>query len=164
MTRLPLPQISARELFERISHGTDGGRYPLAGQWELTCRCNLRCVMCYTDPFNTPEKIRQELTYPEITRILDELQEAGCVELCLTGGEPLARKDFLDIYSYAKGKGFLLTVFTNGTLITPEIADHLCERFDVKPKRAQKDVRRFLQRLLRREMVQEIAAEEIAAS
>lgn len=119
-----LPHISGQELFQRISENLPEGRFPLSGQWELTCRCNLRCVMCYTDPFNTPERIRQELNYQEIIRILDELQEAGCVELCLTGGEPLARKDFLDIYGYAKQKGFLLTIFTNGTLITPKIADY----------------------------------------
>jgi MoaA/NifB/PqqE/SkfB family radical SAM enzyme len=55
---------------------------------------------------------------------MDEIQEAGGLELTLTGGEPLARKDFLDIYSYAKQKGFLLTVFTNGTLLTEKIADY----------------------------------------
>ena len=96
----------------------------MSGQWELTCRCNLRCVMCYTDCFNTPERVRQELGLVEITRIMDEVHAAGCLELCLTGGEPLARPDFLDIYAHAKRRGFLLTVFTNGTLITPRIADH----------------------------------------
>lgn len=99
-------------------------RYPLACQWEITCRCNLRCVMCYTDCFNTLDQIQQELSFPEILRIMDEIHEAGCLELCLTGGEPLARKDFLDIYAYAKQKGFLVTVFTNGTLLTKTIADY----------------------------------------
>jgi MoaA/NifB/PqqE/SkfB family radical SAM enzyme len=46
------------------------------------------------------------------------------MELCFTGGEPLARSDFLDIYTYAKGKGFLISVFTNGTLVTKKIADY----------------------------------------
>lgn len=100
-------------------------RYPLACQWEITCRCNLRCVMCYTDCFNRPEKIRNELTTAEILRIMDELVDAGCVELCLTGGEPLARPDFWDIYEHANAKGFLITLFTNGTLITEEVADRL---------------------------------------
>jgi len=99
-------------------------RHPLFCQWEITCRCNLRCVMCYTDCFNRPDMIRNELSTSEIIRIMDELAAAGCVELCLTGGEPLARRDFLDIYTYAKQKGFLVTVFTNGTLITERIADH----------------------------------------
>ena len=124
MTSSRIPDLSGEELFRRISDPLTGGRFPLSGQWELTCRCNLECVMCYTDPFNTPERIQQELSYPEIARVLEELREAGCVELCFTGGEPLARKDFLDIYSNAKQKGFLLTVFTNGTLITPEMADY----------------------------------------
>lgn len=100
-------------------------RYPVACQWELTCRCNLRCVMCYTDCFNRPDKIQDELPTNEIIRIMDELAEAGCLELCLTGGEPLARQDFFEIYAHAKQKGFLVTIFTNGTLITDVIADRL---------------------------------------
>ena len=105
-----------------------GQRAPLAGQWELTCRCNLRCVMCYTDPFNTPERVRQELATDEILRILCEVADAGCLYLTLTGGEPLARPDFADIYRAAKSRGFLLTVFTNGTLITEALADLWAEQ------------------------------------
>ena len=100
-------------------------RHPLFCQWEITCRCNLRCVMCYTDCFNRPDMIRNELSTSEIIRIMDELAEAGCVELCLTGGEPLARPDFFDIYGHAKTNGFLVTLFTNGTLITEAVADRL---------------------------------------
>lgn len=118
-------EISGDELGRRLLARQPDGRLPLIGQWELTCRCNLTCVMCYTDPFNTPEQIRQELSTAEVIRILDELREAGCVELCLTGGEPFARPDFLEIYTAAKLRGFLLTIFTNGTLLTPRIADHL---------------------------------------
>ena len=116
--------MADRQFGEQLFARLGNRRHPMAGQWELTCRCNLRCVMCYTDCFNTPERVRQELSLAEITRIMDELQAEGCLELCLTGGEPLARRDFLDIYSYARDKGFLLTVFTNGTLIAPRIADH----------------------------------------
>lgn len=100
-------------------------RFPLACQWELTCRCNLHCVMCYTDCFNEPERIRHELSTADVLRILDELAEAGCLELCLTGGEPLTRSDFFDIYEGAIHRGFLVTLFTNGTLITESIADRL---------------------------------------
>lgn len=98
-------------------------RYPYSCQWEITCRCNLRCVMCYTDCFNRPDSIRQELTTPEILRIMDELAEAGCLEVCLTGGEPLARPDFFTLYDHAVTSGFLVTVFTNGTLVTEDVAD-----------------------------------------
>lgn len=118
-----LTVVDGGVLHQRLTHGNAGARIPLSGQWELTCRCNLKCVMCYTDPHNTPERIRNELSTTEILRILDELQRAGCLELCLTGGEPVARPDFLTIYRAAHTQGFLLTVFSNGTLITEEIAD-----------------------------------------
>jgi MoaA/NifB/PqqE/SkfB family radical SAM enzyme len=120
-----LSTVSEQAYASRLLARLQGERYPYAGQWELTCRCNLECVMCYTDPFNKPERIRQELGTDEIRRILDELCEAGCLELCFTGGEPFARPDFLEIYTYAKRKGFRLTLFTNGTLITPRVADCL---------------------------------------
>jgi len=123
MESLSLTTITDREFSHQLMTKLTGRRFPLAGQWELTCRCNLRCVMCYTDCFNTPEMLRQELTLPEVIRIMDEIQEAGCLDLTLTGGEPLARRDFLDIYAYAKQKGFLVDVFTNGTLLTEKIAD-----------------------------------------
>jgi molybdenum cofactor biosynthesis enzyme MoaA len=98
-------------------------RFPLTCQWELTCRCNLRCLMCYTDCFNRPEPIRRELGTQDILRIMDELAEAGTLDLCLTGGEPLVRPDFFEIYEHAVRRGFLVTVFTNGTLITEAEAD-----------------------------------------
>ena len=123
--RQQIGDMSAQVWSERLFQWFQGKPFPLNGQWELTCRCNLKCVMCYTDPFNTPEQIKQELSYEEIVHILDEIHAEGCLELTFTGGEPFARRDFLDIYTYAKRKGFLLTIFTNGTLITPKIADHL---------------------------------------
>ncbi|MBI3808564.1 MAG: radical SAM protein [Nitrospirae bacterium] len=98
-------------------------RFPYSCQWEITCRCNLHCVMCYTDCFNRPEAIRRELSTAEILRIMDEIAEAGTLELCLTGGEPLARPDFFQLYEHAIHRGFLVTVFSNGTLITETHAD-----------------------------------------
>jgi radical SAM protein with 4Fe4S-binding SPASM domain len=73
------------------------------------------------------EARNSELTYEEHCRLLDELADAGCLWLLYTGGEIFARKDFLDIYTYAKRKGFLITLFTNGTMLTPQIADYLAE-------------------------------------
>lgn len=124
MIRRRIPHLTGPQFCAHLLTHLPDKRFPLSGQWELTYRCNLACVMCYTDPFNTAERLPQELSYEEIVRIVDELHEAGCVELCFTGGEPLARSDFLEVYTYAKCKGFLLTVFTNGTLITKKIADH----------------------------------------
>jgi radical SAM protein with 4Fe4S-binding SPASM domain len=67
------------------------------------------------------------MTTEEHFRMLDELVEMGCFWLLYTGGEIFARKDFLEIYTYAKKKGFLITLFTNGTLINEKIADYLVE-------------------------------------
>lgn len=73
------------------------------------------------------EARRRELTKEEHFRILDELVEIGCFWLLYTGGEIFARRDFLEIYTYAKQKGFLITLFTNGTIINEQIADYLAE-------------------------------------
>ncbi len=101
-------------------------RIPLGGSIEVTRRCPHRCVHCYNNlPLTDEEARRNELTCKEHCRILDEITEAGCLWLLYTGGEIFARKDFLDIYAYAKQKGLFITLFTNGTLITPEIADFL---------------------------------------
>src|SRR6185503_239215 len=68
-----------------------------------------------------------ELTLDEHRRILDQMAAAGCLWLLYTGGEILARRDFLDIYTHAKRNGFLITLFTNGTMITEKVADYLAE-------------------------------------
>src|SRR5205814_9279500 len=69
----------------------------------------------------------RELTKDEYEKILDELADMGVIWLLFTGGEIFARKDFLEIYTYAKQKGFLITLFTNGILINEKIADYLRE-------------------------------------
>ena len=73
------------------------------------------------------EARRRELTKEEHFKMLDELVEMGCFWILYTGGEIFARKDFLEIYTYAKKKGFLITLFTNGTIINEQIADYLVE-------------------------------------
>jgi radical SAM protein with 4Fe4S-binding SPASM domain len=103
-------------------------RIPLSGTLEVTFRCNLRCAHCYCNlPANDPQAMKEELTTDEVFNVLDQIAEAGCLWLLITGGEPLVRDDFLDIYTHAKKKGFIIVLFTNGTLITPEIADYLAE-------------------------------------
>jgi len=84
--------------------------------WELTNHCNLDCVHCYL-----AKDARPELNTEKILSIIDELWDAGALLLTFSGGEPLLRKDFSQIYQYAYERGFLLHVFTNGTRISPEI-------------------------------------------
>ncbi|OGO27716.1 MAG: hypothetical protein A2Z16_07110 [Chloroflexi bacterium RBG_16_54_18] len=102
-------------------------RVPLNGSLEVTLRCNLRCEHCYV-PFSQRAGTSQgELSLPEIRGLFSEIADMGCLWLLLTGGEPFLRRDFLDIYDDAKHKGFIITIFTNGTLINERIADHLAE-------------------------------------
>lgn len=96
--------------------------YPWSGQIELTYRCNLDCIHCYCK--GSEDKDR-ELTTMEWKKILDEIHREGCVWLTFTGGEPLVRDDFLELYSYAKKKGFIITLFTNGQAYTEKIVDYL---------------------------------------
>ncbi|MFA5823395.1 MAG: radical SAM protein [Thermodesulfovibrionales bacterium] len=98
-------------------------RIPLSGGIELTSRCNLRCVHCYYGPHtDESQTIKNEMDTGKILSVIDEITEAGCLYLLITGGEPLIRKDFSEIYRYIKTKGLLITVFTNGTLISDDIA------------------------------------------
>ena len=121
------PSLASRDFCQELIRQSPVGRLPLFGQWELTYRCNLHCIHCYTDVYNHPQYFPRELQTEEILRILGELQKEGCLWLCLTGGEIFMRKDFFRIYKFAKEKGFLLTLFTNGTFITEEVADVLKE-------------------------------------
>ena len=111
-----------------INRKLGGERAPLQGTIELTHRCPLTCSHCYNNlPMADRQARSSELSYQEHCRIVDEITEAGCFWLLYTGGEIFARKDFLDIYTYAKQKGLLITLFTNGTLITPKVADYLAD-------------------------------------
>jgi radical SAM protein with 4Fe4S-binding SPASM domain len=69
----------------------------------------------------------KELNTDEVKRMLDIFAEAGVLWLLLTGGEPLTRKDFKEIFSYAKQKGFIITLFTNATMIDEDMADFLAD-------------------------------------
>ncbi len=91
--------------------------------WELTNHCNFHCVHCYLS-----SDTRRELSKEEIFRVMDEMERAGVLALTLTGGEPTLRKDFFEIYRAAHERGFLLSVFTNGSRITDELIALFQER------------------------------------
>ena len=122
-----MEQIRYSDFSGRIHKESTATRTPLTGSIEVTRRCPLRCVHCYNNlPVNDRAR-SSELTYEEHCRILDEIAEVGCLWLLYTGGEIFLRTDFLDIYTYAKKKGLLLTLFTNGVLINERVADYLAE-------------------------------------
>lgn len=87
---------------------------PFWGHLELTYRCNLNCIHCYA---KGSENAGKEFSTAQFKRVIDQAHAAGCLSLCLTGGEPLLRPDFWELYAYARRKGFLVSIFTNGTLL-----------------------------------------------
>lgn len=107
-------------VLQRVNQHWRAHAVPLEVMFEVTHRCNLPCVHCYLPDHGD----HGELSFDEVCGILDQLVEAGTVFLTLTGGEVLARRDFLEILDAAAARGFVIKVLTNGTLITDEVADH----------------------------------------
>ncbi len=100
-------------------------RLPLEGSIDLTYRCNNNCRHCWVRiPTNSPEE-QEELAFDEIRRIVDEARKMGCRKWSISGGEPMLRPDFPEIFDYLTRKAIGYALNTNGTLITPEIAQLL---------------------------------------
>jgi radical SAM protein with 4Fe4S-binding SPASM domain len=97
---------------------------PIYGQLELTYRCDYHCRHCYCIG---SENIGRELTTAEVKNILDEIHAAGCLRLTLTGGDPLIRPDFKEIYAYARQKGFIITILTNGYRLNRQLIDYFAK-------------------------------------
>ena len=91
--------------------------------WNITRRCNLKCLHCYAHARNIP--FDNELTTMEGKKLIDDLAGFGVPVLLISGGEPLARKDLPELAAYAVEKGMRAVISTNGTLITPQMADTL---------------------------------------
>ncbi len=99
---------------------------PIIGEFELTPRCNLKCRMCYIRRnYNDSEAINGERTAKEWIQLACEARDAGMLFLLLTGGEVFLRKDFKTIYEEISMMGFNITIYTNGTMITPQAANWL---------------------------------------
>lgn len=84
---------------------------------ELTYRCNEKCVHCYL-----PQETRlPELTLPQLDTLMEEFVELGGLQIQLTGGEALFRKDFVEILGLVKRHKLVTSITTNLTLLTDEI-------------------------------------------
>ncbi len=88
--------------------------------WNITRRCNLKCVHCYAHAKNIP--FDNELSTAEGKKLIDDLAEFGVPVILFSGGEPLVRKDLPELAGYAVKKGMRAVISTNGTLITPQTA------------------------------------------
>ncbi|HMP72741.1 MAG TPA: radical SAM protein [Kiritimatiellia bacterium] len=114
--------VLSNEFLNELETHPDETNLPLAGSIELTLHCNLRCKHCY---IRYPGAADNEMDTAQIKTVLDKLAEAGVLFLLMTGGDILVRPDFKEIYLHAKNLGFLVSLYTNATLVTPELADFL---------------------------------------
>lgn len=95
---------------------------PLSGTFELTARCNLDCRMCYIHKRANDSAARAgERTADQWLALAEECQKAGTLLLLLTGGEPFLLPDFPKIYSGCRSLGLMVSINTNGTLITDDM-------------------------------------------
>lgn len=97
-------------------------RLPLEGSLDLTYRCNNNCRHCWIRIPPQARQQKQELSFEEIKNLVDDARKMGCRKWKISGGEPMLRPDFPEIFDYLTQKAAFYTLNTNGTLITPEIA------------------------------------------
>ncbi len=103
-------------------NGTAEGIGPVV-VWNSTRTCNLKCRHCYMD--SDSRRYTDELTTAEAKKFIDDLADFKVPVLLFSGGEPLMRADFFELAEYAAAKNIRPTLSTNGTLITPEVAQKI---------------------------------------
>lgn len=83
---------------------------------DVTSLCNSNCIFCFQG--NVHELQKDEFSLDEMKRLIRELHEMGVYHIGFAGGEPFARKDFIEIIEYTKRLGFRVSLVSNGHLIT----------------------------------------------
>jgi AdoMet-dependent heme synthase len=99
---------------------------PLYIAWELTHRCNARCLHCYSAS-GPDASCTDELSTAEALLVIDQLAAAGLLVLAFSGGEPMLRKDWPVLVERAVKNGLGVNIGTNGSCVTPKTADKLFE-------------------------------------
>ena len=98
---------------------------PLHATLELTRRCNFHCVHCYVLPNAGPPA--EELNAREWLALAREAADAGCFSILLTGGEPMLRPDFPEIYLGIRKMGVHVMIFSNASRVDQRVLNALCE-------------------------------------
>lgn len=120
--------ISYTKWIESLFWKSENTGAPLSGTFELTARCNLDCKMCYIHKKANDMAVRkQELSAQQWIALAKGAKEKGMLLLLLTGGEPLLRSDFKEIYQKCHDMGLLISLNTNGTLLNQEMVEFLKE-------------------------------------
>lgn len=119
----PAPQRNQEPpLIRYLYHKARTTSTPFSGTFELTPRCNFDCKMCYVHLTKGQQSERgKELTTDQWLSIADDAVRSGLVILLITGGEPLIRPDFKEIFRSINGMGLVTAVNTNGSLIDDDM-------------------------------------------
>ena len=121
-------QLDDRAWLARLKAKAAEQRVPIAAMLELTSRCNLKCQHCYLGPQSEQHKKRAlEMPTEEVKHVIDQLVDEGCLSLTITGGDPMMRKDFSEIYRYAREQGLLVIVFCDAILVSEKIVKLFAE-------------------------------------
>ncbi len=106
-------------------------RYIRTAHWSVTGRCNYRCRHCY---MSAPDAKLGELGHESVMEIVRQLGECGVRSVTLTGGEPLVRRDFMEIVDALLERGIVIpTIYSNGRLVTDALLDAL-EARGIRPE------------------------------
>ena len=119
---------------DALRYGRDSGKLPShllqfsadkkpVVVWNMTRRCNLKCVHCYAQAID--ESGKDEIGTEQGKAIIDDLAAFGSPVMLFSGGEPLVRRDLVELASHAVSRGMRAVISTNGTLITREKAKEL---------------------------------------
>lgn len=114
------PNLPERVLPKRIYRRAFDLCIPLNVTFEINLLCNIRCKHCYNFDRDQPppmDRIKQELSANEICRIIDEVRDAGCLYLSLSGGEAILHPGIYDFIRHARSRSLSVTLLTNGTLL-----------------------------------------------
>ena len=137
MINITKPQTCAAQPAYHIRYGQgDGKAHPHASTaacmptssrtrkpivvWNITRTCNLRCIHCYAD--SHAERYPGELSWEQCCAVIDDLADYRVNALLLSGGEPLLHPQLPQLLERATERGLKVTLSTNGTRITPELA------------------------------------------
>lgn len=95
--------------------------------WDVTNACNSRCRHCYNHGGQNGQRncLGAEMSADECREMLTALREAGVFRIVFSGGEPLVRKDILELIRTARGLGFQVVLYTNGLAVDEECANSL---------------------------------------
>jgi radical SAM protein with 4Fe4S-binding SPASM domain len=114
----------SKQKIEKASLWKDGEPVLKDLDMEITERCNNNCLHCGINlPVDDSRALARELSTEAIEEILCEAASLGCLTVRFTGGEPLLRQDFEELYLYARKSGLKVLLFTNATLMTPSLVE-----------------------------------------